>query len=82
MNTIEIIQQKLDAMSKQLHALANTEAPINNTLIDRDELRKRLHLSEPTIIRWERKKRIPVIRLGRRVRYDWNEVVEHLKNSV
>ena len=48
-------------------------------IIDRPELRKRLNLTEPTVIRWEKKGKIPSIRIGSCVRYNWPEVVKALE---
>lgn len=50
-------------------------------LITRKELCKRLNLSTPTIMLWERKGLIPVIRIGESVRYNWPAVIEALENQ-
>lgn len=50
-------------------------------IIDRDELCKRLNIAEPTAIRWEKKGRIPSIRIGSSVRYNWISVVAALEKS-
>src|SRR5271163_1801462 len=43
--------------------------PAKGEIINRKELSKRLNITEQTIIRWEKKKKIPVIRIGSAVRY-------------
>jgi hypothetical protein len=48
-------------------------------IIDRDELRRRLNITEPTIIRYEKKGKIPRLEIGSAVRYDWNKVVAALQ---
>jgi hypothetical protein len=53
--------------------------PAKEEIIDRKELLKRLNISEPTIIRWEKMKRIPVIRIGSSVRYNWKALIKRLE---
>jgi len=47
-------------------------------IIDRDELCKRLAITEPTAIRWEKKGKIPTLRIGSCVRYNWQMVIQSL----
>lgn len=44
--------------------------PATEEIIDRKELSKRSNISEPTVIRWEKKKMIPAMRIGSAVRYN------------
>lgn len=55
-----------------------TPSPIE--IIDRAELCKRLDITEPTAIRWEKKGAIPCFRIGSNVRYNWHSVVSSLEN--
>lgn len=48
-------------------------------IIDRSELCKRLDVTEPTIIRWEKKGRIPRLAIGAAIRYDWPKVLAALE---
>lgn len=80
-NPVELILQKLDAVVRLLNEMRDVEAPKKKQLINRAELCKHLKVSEPTIIRWERNKKIRAIRLGRSIRYDLDDVIEHLKRS-
>lgn len=50
-------------------------------IINRQELCKRLNITEPTAIRWEKKGAIPCFRIGSNVRYNWPSVVETLENK-
>lgn len=70
---VEIIQ---GALRKEL-----TEKPSfeKAEIINRDELCKRLDITEPTVIRWEKKGAIPCFRVGSSVRYNWTDVIEALK---
>ena len=55
--------------------------PAKEEIINRKELAERLDITEPTIIRWERKKKIPVIRIGSAVRYNWKAVIASLEKE-
>jgi hypothetical protein len=63
-----------------LHSKLLTVAPIasdpeqDKEIINRAELMKRLSISEPTVIAWEKKGKIPVLRIGKSIRYNWPEV--------
>lgn len=50
-------------------------------IIDRVEAMKRLNITEPTIIRWGKRGKIPEIRIGSSVRYNWYAVVKSLENK-
>ena len=64
-------------MIKSISALP----PPNHTeIITQDELCKRLMISKPTIIRWAKKKKIPLIRIGRSVRFNWQSVIDALES--
>lgn len=55
--------------------------PAKEEIIDRKELAKRLNITTPTIIRWEKKKKIPVMRVGSAIRYNWKAVVKSLEKN-
>lgn len=50
-------------------------------IIGRDELCRRLNITEPTVIRWERKGKLPSFRIGSNVRYNWKRVIEMLEGK-
>ncbi len=50
-------------------------------IISRDELCKKLSITEPTAIRWEKKGVLPCFRIGSNVRYNWPKVIEALENK-
>ena len=52
------------------------EKPINGK-----EIMKRLNISEPTLIRMRKQKRIPFMNVGGVIRYDWHEVKKALANK-
>jgi hypothetical protein len=62
-------------LTENSHSTSLTE------IIDRKELCKRLDVTEPTIIRWEKKGRIPRFHIGSAVRYNWTNVIESLEKK-
>ena len=68
------------AVSKALGEI-KIESTANTEIIDRGELCKRLNITEPSVIRWEKKGRIPRIEIGSSIRYDWNKVLEALETK-
>jgi excisionase family DNA binding protein len=79
-NPFEPIYEKLDGLQQQFAAFAPTAAP-QIEVISRDELCRRLAITEPTCIRWEKKGKIPSIRIGSNVRYNWYAVIEALEKK-
>jgi excisionase family DNA binding protein len=77
-NPFELICEKLDGLQQQISSFSPQAIPPAE-IIDRRELRKRLNVTEPTIIRWERKGKIPSIRIGSNVRYNWQSVIRALE---
>jgi excisionase family DNA binding protein len=50
-------------------------------IISREELCKRLNITRPTAIRWEKKGKIPSIKIGSACRYNWPKVVAALEKK-
>lgn len=50
-------------------------------IIGRNELCKRLAITEPTAIRWEKKGKLPSFRIGSSVRYNWHTVIDVLEKK-
>lgn len=71
----EIVNDAVTKALAEVRGVSTKKAEI----ISRDELCKRLDITEPTVIRWEKKGKIPAIRIGSNVRYDWNKVLEALE---
>jgi hypothetical protein len=78
-NPFEEILQEL-AEIKQTLFIARTAPAQQIEVIDRPELLKRLGITEPTAITWGKKGRIPEMRIGSNVRYNWPSVVAALEN--
>lgn len=80
--TIPISEFKLlitDAINNCLQHIDNEPAGRSLEIINREELCKRLNITEPTAIRWEKKGTLPCFRIGSSVRYNWPKVIENLE---
>lgn len=78
-NPFEIILQQLAEIKEALPKPGEDKEPIE--VIDRKELMKRLSITEPTAIRWGRRGKLPELRIGNAVRYNWPEVVAALNGK-
>lgn len=79
-NPFELILAELTEIRTLLEELKPPEK--EPEIIDRKELMKRFNLTEPTVIAWEKKGKIPSLRIGSAVRYNWPKVIAALeKNS-
>ena len=76
----EIIEKLNDLESKFAESNTVVSVPAAE-IIDRAELCKRLSITEPTVIRWEKKSKIPCFRIGSCVRYNWQTVLDVLEKS-
>lgn len=54
---------------------------MTTNLLTTKELIARLQISEPSIIRYRKKGKIPFIRIGNSIRYDWEKVVKALEKG-
>ena len=82
-NPFDVILERLNGLET---LILNNSQNSNNSqadaeIIDRAELGKRLGITEPTVITWERKGKIPSIRIGGSVRYNWPKVIEALEKG-
>lgn len=81
-NPFEEIISRLDTIQKwqqENGSVVTGGHPVE--IINRSELCRRLDLTEPSIIRWERKGIIIGFRIGASVRYNWPKVVENLEKG-
>ena len=67
----DIIRQVLREEKPSIQAAANIEE-----IIDTKQLCKKLNITEPTIIRWRKKGKIPFLLIGDSIRYDWHAVLK------
>lgn len=80
LNPFEIILSKLEELELKFASIGNPPVLTSSEIIDRLELCKRLAITEPTAIRWEKKGHIPSFRIGSNVRYNWHKVLEALES--
>jgi hypothetical protein len=79
-NPFEEILLELTEIKGQILTLKSTSTPPTE-VIDRTELMRRLGISEPTAILWGKKGKIPEMRFGANVRYNWPSVVQALESQ-
>jgi len=77
-NPFEILFDKITELDRRL-----TEAHVivPNEIIDGREMQRRLSITEPTLIRWRNKGKIPHFRIGSSVKYNWASVLRALENE-
>jgi hypothetical protein len=80
-NPFEVIIERLDGIDSKLNVTSNPPATSQTEIIDRSTLCKRLNITEPTAIRWEKRGAIPFLRIGSNVRYSWFKVIEALEGK-
>lgn len=62
-------------------SFVTSPAKEKSEILDTKELCNRLGMSEPTIVRWREKGKIPYLRIGTNIRYDWAKVLEAIENK-
>lgn len=80
-NPFDVIIEKLDGLESKLSLASTVTTSPPTEIIDREELCKRLAITEPTAIRWEKKGIIPCFRIGISVRYNWQTVIKVLESK-
>ena len=80
-NPFDAITERLDDLDKKISRLPQIQSAPPAEIIDTTELCKRLALSEPTVIKWRRKKKIPSFKIGSCIRYNWPEVIQFLNKQ-
>ena len=73
-NPFDAILIQLNTLQSSVDSLVIPGESVKPEIIDRRELCKRLAITEPTAIRYEKKKKIPSFRIGSHVRYNWPSV--------
>ncbi len=80
-NPFDEITDRLISLEKKVSAIHPVTTIPPAEIINRSELCKRLDITEPTAIRWDKKGKLPSIRIGSNVRYNWPTVVEALERT-
>ena len=81
MADIDIILARLDQLESKLSNLPIAAATARPEIINSEELCKRLDISEPTLIAWRKKRKIPFIQEDGIIRYNWPAVVAQLETK-
>lgn len=71
------IDQALQKAYQKLPLIEIGNHPVE--VINSATLMERLDISEPTLIRWRQKGKIPFMQIGTAVRYDWYKVLAELE---
>ena len=80
-NPFDEIIERLDGLESKIAGASTVSTTPPTEIINREELCKRLNITEPTAIRWGNKNLIPCFRIGSNVRYNWPKVIEALENK-
>jgi hypothetical protein len=80
-NPFEDLFQRLANIEEKLSTLKVPASEPAPEIIDRNELCRRLNITAPTAIRWEKKGKIPTVRIGSSVRYNWPSVIKALESK-
>ncbi len=81
LNPFDEIFKRFDGLESKIAEAGNVPIVTPPEIIDRDELCRRLDITEPTVIRWEKKGKIPCFRIGSSVRYNWPVVINVLEGK-
>jgi len=77
----DLLMAGINTILEKLNNISANPPPQVIEIITQDELCKRLMISKPTLIRWVKKKKIPVIRIGDLVRYNYYKVINALEEQ-
>lgn len=80
-NPFEVIIELLNKLLEEKNNETSLIPKVPVEIIDRKELCKRLSITEPTAIRWDKKGKIPSFNIGSNVRYNWKTVLEKLESK-
>jgi hypothetical protein len=84
-NDMPQVLAELFAEVRNIKAMIENKVEGNTSMtdevIDRVELCKRLNINAGTALRWEKKGKIPTIRIGDCVRYNWPAVLTALESK-
>ena len=79
-NPFDIIIEKLESIEKMLSESGKVLPLPTIEIIGTKEMCRRLAITEPTLIRWRSKGKIPAFNVGSSVRYNWHSVIDALEN--
>lgn len=83
-NPFDRLEQRLiniENLLKQSHSNEGAVVTAPREIIDSKTLCLRLGITEPTLIKWRNRKKVPFLKLGGSIRYDWNQVCDALNGT-
>lgn len=80
-NPFDVIMAELQEIKANVAAIPQPQAAPAAEIINTEELCRRLDITEPTAIKWRKRKKIPSFMIGSAVRYNWPEVVKFLETK-
>jgi hypothetical protein len=78
-NPYQVLFSKLEEIENKVDGLKSPSAPAIQ-IVDRKQLQAILGVTEPTLITWGKRGRIPEMRIGSNVRYNLPDVVAALSH--
>lgn len=79
-NPFDEIFLRLERIEQKI-SIPSAEARVPEEIINQDELCRRLDITEPTVIKWRKKGKIPFLMIGAVIRYNWPAVITALEDS-
>jgi len=76
----QLFRQELETYFEN-HSLNSASKPQNEQPINTKELISFLDITEPTLIRWRKKGKIPFLKIGSRILYQKSAVLAALENK-
>ena len=76
--TIEIRKQVEDAVNEKLSNHFNNEIE-DDEILSENQLCERLNISRTTISRYRKENKIPYLKVGNNIRYEYNKVLKALE---
>lgn len=77
----EAIQESVNQNQIKAKTIHDIDQAEGRTILDTDQLMKKMNVTRPTIQRWRDQGRIPFIQVGQVIRYDLDKVIEALENK-
>jgi len=81
LNPFGVIDQQLKDILERLNNISANPPPQSIEIITQEELCRRLMISRFTLLRWVKKKKIPQIRIGGVIRYNYYKVINALEEQ-
>jgi excisionase family DNA binding protein len=81
MADLDILLSRLDQLERAVKDISIPSPQAPDEIIDTKELCRRLAISEPTCIKMRQQKKIPSIKIGNSVRFNWPKVITAIEQK-